>query len=73
MLRKLRLRQENGFIIKKRVYLHIELSFTSMLDFSLVFFLLLSLRVALYSGFGFTRSSFTGGSSALIATVLLER
>ena len=50
-----------------------ELNLASTLDFSLVFAFLLSLRIALPSGFEFTRSRFTGGSSALTAIVLLER
>ena len=39
-----------------------ELTFVSVFDFSLLFVFLLSLRIALSSGFEFTRSSFTGGS-----------
>ena len=47
--------------------------FVSVFDFSLVFVFLLSLRIALSSGFEFTRSLFVGGLSALTATVLVER
>ena len=50
-----------------------ELTFVSVFDFSLVFIFLLSLRIALSSGFEFTRSPFTGSSSALTAIVLVER
>ena len=50
-----------------------ELTFVSVFGFSLVFVFLLSLRIALSSGFEFTRSPFTGGSSALTAIVLVEK
>ena len=49
-----------------------ELMFVSVFGFPLVFVFLLSLHIALSSGFEFIRSPFMGGSSALTATVLVE-
>ena len=49
------------------------LTFVSVFAFSLLFVFLLSLRIVLSSGFEFTRSPFTGGSSASTAIVLVER
>ena len=50
-----------------------KLTFVSMFGFSLLFFFLLSRRIALSSDFEFDRSSFTGALSALTAAVLLKR
>ena len=50
-----------------------ELTFVSVFDFCLVFVFLLPMRIAPSSRFEFTRSPFTGGSSAITAIVLVKR
>ena len=50
-----------------------ELTFVSVFDFSLVLVFLLSMCVAFASDSKFTRSPFTGDSSALTAIVLVDR